>query len=706
LKKKAGDVGRARNRKRERRRLTRSAVEVPPDGVEQELRPGLFGKMQGTGFVLANRMTDEQRRKNAEELRAELAEGETDLVATRKKLEAALNRLPTEQFLVRMFDRVSRDKDDVMVRPTEIQWLKLEWVIWLALRRIAPIAGTARIDEKEFDELDEMVDGAIRHVNRTIIFKNVGASNEKPGPEDEARVRGQLNELNMRGPSYQLHIHRLLNVIFDGSGPDLKRLCGFDEKELCAALRALDEIRVASQVELFEYIRPVIKWHTDDIVAGKIDHAVAQGFSREVAESVKGAGRDVIRRAVDKELRGRMFSHADKLTVTSPDELAERAKIGGSAARAILETFALGFGQAAIGDDRPQRFEPLRLRPLIKLDADRFSLLRVHELPWSIRENLEAALKADAGAFDRYEKYRASYLEARTMELFAKMLPGAQVERTLYYTFDDGDGSRTYELDGLVLYGDTLLLLEQKAGGFPKIAREGGEPLKKRLEGLIGAAHSQALRAERFIRGAGVAQFKRKDGTTFELRNANVAEIFLVATTLEELQAFPAQLRVLSELGVLPAGELPWAVPLMDLEAIADLVEWPAQLIHYLRRRIPLNVAPVSVVDELDLFGNYLQDGLDPQAVFGNEAMVQLASYTALFDSYFNSQFAHEFFGYPRRVTSPYRMPMKDSVRREISRLTQQDGSNATAAVCKVLDEVTDRRARAMKTRMGLRKGG
>jgi hypothetical protein len=115
-------VGRASSRKRERRRVSRPVNEVPADGVEHELRPGLFGKMQGTGFVLENRMTDEQRRKNAEDLRAELAEGETDLMATRKKLEAALNRLPTEQLLVRMFDRVSRNQDDQMVSPTEIQW--------------------------------------------------------------------------------------------------------------------------------------------------------------------------------------------------------------------------------------------------------------------------------------------------------------------------------------------------------------------------------------------------------------------------------------------------------------------------------------------------------------------------------------------------------------------------------------------------------
>lgn len=660
--------------------------------------------MQGTGFVLANRMTDKQRRDNAEELRTELAEGENDLEETRKKLEAALDRLPTEQLLVRMFDRVRRTEDDQMVSPVEVAWLKLEWLIWLALRRNAPVTGTVRIDKREFDELAELVDRAVTHVNRMIIFSDATAGKGQPTPEDEAKVRAQLNELNLRGPSYQLHIHRHLDVIFTASGADLKRLCGFDDLELRAAIRAIEEIRVDALVQFFEYIRPVIDWTTTDIVAGKVDGVVAQGFPRDIAESVKGAGREAIRGAVDDELRGRMFSQAFALMVTMPDELAKRAKIGEAAAKAILEVFAVGFGQAPIGDDRPQRFEPLRLRPLIKLDADRFSLLRVHELPWAVRANLEGALKADAGAFDRYEKHRAAYLEARTMDLFAKMLPGAQVERTLYYTFDDGDGERTYELDGLILYGNTLFLLEQKAGGFPKIAREGGEPLKKRLEGLIGAAHSQALRAERFVRGADAIRFRRKDGTDFDLAGADVSEVFLVATTLEELQAFPAQLRVLSELGVLPAGELPWAVPLMDLEAIAELVEWPAQLIHYLRRRIPLNVAPVSVVDELDLFGNYLQDGLDPQAVFGDQAVVQLGNYTGLFDPYFNSEYAHEFFGYPRRVASPYRMPMKESIRREISRVVQRDGPGATAAVCDLLDQATDRRARAMKSRMGLRK--
>ena len=85
--------------------------------------------------------------------------------------------------------------------------------------------------------------------------------------------------------------------------------------------------------------------------------------------------------------------------------------------------------------------------------------------------------------------------------------------------------------------------------------------------------------------------------------------------------------------------------------------------------------------------------------------MVQLANYSALFDPYFHSEYAHEFHGYPRRVTSPYRTPMKDAVRREINRLTQRDGPGATAAVCALLDENADRRARAMKKRMGLHRG-
>jgi hypothetical protein len=46
---------------------------------------------------------------------------------------------------------------------------------------------------------------------------------------------------------------------------------------------------------------------------------------------------------------------------------------------------------------------------------------------------------------------------------------------------------------------------------------------------------------------------------------------------------------------------LPWVVTLHELEQVCDLIDWPVQLIHFLRRRSRLNqLGGLTASDELD----------------------------------------------------------------------------------------------------------
>ena len=59
-----------------------------------------------------------------------------------------------------------------------------------------------------------------------------------------------------------------------------------------------------------------------------------------------------------------------------------------------------------------------------------------------------------------------------------------------------------------------------------------------------------------------------------------------------------------------------------ELELICQLSERPAQLVHYVLRRIRSNRQRIWAMDEMDFFMRYLQDGLFwPHEVIGDSAM-------------------------------------------------------------------------------------
>jgi hypothetical protein len=99
-----------------------------------------------------------------------------------------------------------------------------------------------------------------------------------------------------------------------------------------------------------------------------------------------------------------------------------------------------------------------------------------------------------------------------------------------------------------------------------------------------------------------------------------VREVHPVVVTLDDLSSVAPVLWELESSRVLPDGvTLPWVVTLHELEQVCDTVEWPVQLIHFLRRRSRLNrLGGLVATDELDWWMHYLQVGLyfeDDQAV-------------------------------------------------------------------------------------------
>jgi hypothetical protein len=309
---------------------------------------------------------------------------------------------------------------------------------------------------------------------------------------------------------------------------------------------------------------------------------------------------------------------AQDAAVFTVQEIAEASAVPVDRVQAFLDAACLPWGTC--GEEFygfPHATPPIQRQPVLKLDGDRYFLPLPTSLLWAVRPVVEDALKADASGdgkawWHRYERARAGFAEAHAVSLLARAMPHAGAFHSLKYPWAKDGQQIEAELDGLVIVDDLALLVEVKSGGMSLEARRGApNGMTEDLTALVGEPHEQALRARDYLRSADEVEFVLHDGTTLRVESGRLDDFIMVTVTLDALDVFTATLYKLTDLGVVGDGDLPWAVSLLDLAVISEVFEFPAQLIHFLRRRARLNqLAFVMAHDELDWIGHYLWEGL------------------------------------------------------------------------------------------------
>ena len=351
--------------------------------------------------------------------------------------------------------------------------------------------------------------------------------------------------------------------------------------------------------------------------------------------------------------------------VVTPEEIVAETGLNRERVDAVLRFFALEFGSVDADWYLLEPTHPLKSRPFLHHEES-----YLYPLPgtllWSVRERLEAALNpaspqavnTDKDIWGKYDAHRGEFLEKEALRLFQLALPNAQVYHQLEYEVVEKGQRKQVELDGLVLFDTTLFLIEAKANAFTPRARRGfKDRIARNFKDIFGVSHAQALRAKAYIETAKYPIFwvgpNRKK---VKIDRSRITRIITVSVSLDPLEAYTALMPKLLQAGVLAEGELPWAVSLGVLRVICEMNEFPTQLVHYLLRRLEVNgLGSVEALDELDLFGYYLEKGLyfegDPAvreippevvAEIGEEAAQEMAKYklitshSAGFDDYYS----------------------------------------------------------------------
>jgi hypothetical protein len=252
--------------------------------------------------------------------------------------------------------------------------------------------------------------------------------------------------------------------------------------------------------------------------------------------------------------------------------------------------------------------------PIIKHNERYFAF----HLPMTVRgckSYIETLLKQKSEKYymEKYLPSRDKYLEHTTMDLINTLLPKAKVHRNLLYDVVDNGLKKQYELDGLVVYDDCLIIIETKARELRIPSKRGHiVKLKGDLKKILQEAHKQATRAIGYINSAlEVSFFDKRNSRRVEISRRNYKHVFIILGNFEPLYVLSTHLSTAKRLGLLSGEEWPWFVYLNDLRVISEIIEHPSTFLHYIQKRIALNdMSSLKAFDELDYFMYYLKKGL------------------------------------------------------------------------------------------------
>lgn len=519
----------------------------------------------------------------------------------------------------------------------------IEYVSLLYLKHPYNIGTEMVIDKKVLDEVNERTNALIQAIMlRYGLEASPGLS---PGLREEFRYLTITNELVVRGPGYYNHQVERLTALFAPVEDWLLTQVGFTVAD---ALRI--EIAISDLIDLkYQQRRKQAKDAEREMLSGlrtySRDRINDDQEQRDLFEYLSKLGTKEAKAYISNRSIGWFFSFLGTMVYSfTAEEIAQQCEMDLPRAEAVLRFFSIEFGQIAPDAFLLSPTHELKTYPILRNDVT-FLCPVPGSIIWAIQPRLEEILNPDtrkysatsADIWQKYVEHRAKYLENEVARFLKLALQHVDVYQNLSYEVVENNTKKATELDGLICFDTSMFLIETKAGTFTAPARRGAkERMVGDLKDLLGVAHSQALRAKRYIDSHDAPAFTLQDGTKINIDKQHFKRVILVAVTLEPLDVFNTVIYNLAKIGVLQEGELPWAVSLDSLRVICELIEFPTQFIHYLVRRLRLNeIQKVSAHDELDWFGHYLSTGLFFEDEAQSEDTYFLLSHTTDFDDYY-----------------------------------------------------------------------
>jgi hypothetical protein len=576
----------------------------------------------------------------------------------------------------------------------------VEYAALLLLKRPYPISHK-ELTFQDLEHIRELIDEIYNLSTFYFLTERLESQSEdaEVDPIQEFRTRTITHNLIVRNPGYEHHLSQFTQKLFGNERISrwMEANLGFtihDALEINNCTAAIGAERLWQRRQEAKGFTKALKQAARRQRKGKdLTHNLPPEL---VAEYSQLTEKRLIREARNLAIGWMAHDLSTTLSFTL-DEVVATSGCSLEATRAYLEARSLNFGSIPETFVLPTATPPLAAAPVLHHNG-RYLTPVDNWLDWGLKPFLEQRMKDSSSGNDdiweTYQSHRADVLETESLNLISHALKHARTFRGLEYVIENDGTKRRVELDGLIDLDRALILLEAKAGAMSPPAHRGAQKsLREELTTLIGEAHSQGLRAREFILASDEAIFDLDSGDHLIIRKDDYDHIFIITVSLESLETYTSVLNRVNKLGILGDGPLPWAVSYFELIVICEILEFPSQLIHFLLRRSRLNeIAKVVASDELDWFGHYLLEGLYFEHLNEEVGILQLMSYTTMFDDYYLG-----LLGYKSRPVDRPTQKMPDLMRKLMSDLEDDHAPGYLVGALTLLSMDSADRARLVR---------
>ena len=320
----------------------------------------------------------------------------------------------------------------------------------------------------------------------------------------------------------------------------------------------------------------------------------------------------------------------------------------------LLEALSLSPGEDKEFMDKDEPYAgwpfkryPSRLKPFLKVDG-RYYCFHAHNLADHIYRTLnKAILNAEPSYGNEWQIKQGEIGEEYTFELFAKLLPGAQIYRNVKYKWYPNESESKKmpcEADGIIIFDDNLFIVEVKSGAFsPHSPITDSEGFHKSMKNLVEKPYEQGRRLHEYLKEHenGAPLSNHEGNHLVDIRLSDYRHVIICCVTLEQLTDFGGQLSDLKKIGTdIDLKEHPvWAISIDDLRIYADLIQSPLVFCHYLEKRNDAltKVSNLKFSDEFDHYGAYLKhnDYARKFSEYSESKRVQSSGYRDEIDIYY-----------------------------------------------------------------------
>lgn len=460
---------------------------------------------------------------------------------------------------------------------------------------------------------------------------DIDATEEALQPFAMLQERIRLHTTMVRNWSYYAPAIETLKSIYGPLASDLRAVLGIDIEQLCGMFDFMVRRLERTVTDSFNKLRKVWQAPTREQLLA----TYAQEFgTRHEPSEVKQMLSD--RKIGRNEILFLLLSHNDLLLARDlafdAVELGLALGITPEAATVALNHFSLSRG--SLPDLEVERLflaNPIWQRPILALDDQRYLCVMPQLFFDNAFNTLSELLKAPQSTAARHERRKADYLERRVLDVLSGSFPDNEHLVNAKWTFE----GREYESDLLIRVDNQLFIVEAKSGRITEPALRGApDRIRRHIEDLVIAPAIQSDRLANCLR-AMPDTFVAPVGIDFQ----RVRNITRLAVTLEDFAALQSEFHLLTEAALVPQGaKASVTMSISDLTCVAEILDNPVELMHYLVRRGEIQQSVKYRGDELDLLGIYLKTGFNLGEVEKGEIVLQSVEMSTDVDAYFQGR--------------------------------------------------------------------